>query len=119
LAVSHRYLMPLAASLADHHPVHAIDLPGFGLSSDPGRVFDVTEHADHLAAWLEASGLPPVAVLGNSFGCQVAVELAVRHPDRVGVPILIGPTMDPSAVPRLGRSSGGYGTRPGRTPCSS
>jgi pimeloyl-ACP methyl ester carboxylesterase len=83
LAVSHRYLMPLA--------------PGFGLSGDPGRVLDVAQHADHLAAWLEATGLPPVVVLGNSFGCQVAVDLAVRHPDRVCGLVLIGPTMDPSA----------------------
>lgn len=97
LAVSHRYLMPLAARLAGHHPVHVIDLPGFGLSGDPGRVLDVAQHADHLAAWLEATGLPPVVVLGNSFGCQVAVDLAVRHPDRVCGLILIGPTMDPSA----------------------
>jgi pimeloyl-ACP methyl ester carboxylesterase len=89
--------MPLAARLAGHHPVHVVDLPGFGLSGDPGRVLDVAEHADHLAAWLEATGLPPVVVLGNSFGCQVAVDLAVRHPDRVGGLVLIGPTMDPSA----------------------
>jgi pimeloyl-ACP methyl ester carboxylesterase len=41
LAVSHRYLMPLAARLADHRPVHVVDLPGFGLSGDPGRVLDV------------------------------------------------------------------------------
>jgi pimeloyl-ACP methyl ester carboxylesterase len=97
LAVSHRYLMPLAARLAGHHPVHVIDLPGFGLSGDPGGVLDVAQHADHLAAWLEATGLPPVVVLGNSFGCQVAVDLAVRHPDRVCGLVLIGPTMDPSA----------------------
>ena len=38
-----------------------------------------------------------MAVLGNSFGCQVAVELAVRHPDRVAGLVLVGPTMDPSA----------------------
>jgi len=97
LAVSHRYLMPLAARLADHHPVHVVDLPGFGLSGDPGRVLDVTEHADHLADWLQAADLSPVAVLGNSFGCQVAVELAVRHPDRVRGLILVGPTADPAA----------------------
>ncbi len=97
LAVSHRYLMPLAARLAAHHPVHAVDLPGFGLGGDPGRVLDVTEHADHLAAWLEVAGLPPVVVLGNSFGCQVAVELAVRHPDRVRGLVLVGPTTDPAA----------------------
>jgi pimeloyl-ACP methyl ester carboxylesterase len=97
LAVSHRYLMPLAAELAGHHPVHVVDLPGFGLSGDPGRVLGVAEHADHLAAWLEAGGLAPVAMLGNSFGCQIAVELAVRHPDRVAGLVLVGPTMDPSA----------------------
>jgi pimeloyl-ACP methyl ester carboxylesterase len=33
LAVSHRWLMPLAAELAGHHPVHVVDLPGFGLSA--------------------------------------------------------------------------------------
>ena len=57
LAVSHRYLMPLAAKLAGDLAVHVIDLPGFGLSSDPGRVLNVAEHADHLAAWLQAADL--------------------------------------------------------------
>ena len=97
LAVSHRYLMPLAAKLAQQHPVHVVDLPGFGFSGDPGRVLDVNEHADHLAAWLRATGLGPVVVIGNSFGCQVAVELAVGHPAKVAGLVLVGPTIDPSA----------------------
>lgn len=49
-----------------------IDLPGFGLSGEPGRVLNVAEHAGHLADRLEATGLPPVVLLGNSFGCRVA-----------------------------------------------
>lgn len=97
LAVSHRYLMPVAARLAGHHPVHVVDLPGFGLSGDPGRVLGVTEHADHLAGWLDAAGLSPAVLLGNSFGCQVAVELAVRHRDHVRGLVLVGPTVDPAA----------------------
>ena len=97
LAVSHRYMMPVAAELAAFSPVHVLDLPGFGLSADPGRVFDVAGHAAHLAAWIDAAELAPVVVLGNSFGCQVAVELAVRFPDRVGGLVLVGPTVDPSA----------------------
>ncbi len=97
LAVSHRYLMPVAARLARHHPTHVVDLPGFGLSSDPGKVLDVAEHADHVAAWLKAARLPPVVLLGNSFGCQVAVDLAVRHPDGVCGLVLVGPTVDPAA----------------------
>jgi pimeloyl-ACP methyl ester carboxylesterase len=97
LAVSHRYLMPLAARLAGHHPVHVVDLPGFGLSENPVRVLDVPEHAGYLASWLEEAGLPPVVVVANSFGCQVAVELAVRRPDRVCGLVLVGPTTDPAA----------------------
>jgi pimeloyl-ACP methyl ester carboxylesterase len=97
LAVSHRYLMPVAARLAGHHPTHVVDLPGFGLSGDPGRVLDVAEHADHVAAWLKATQPSPVVVLGNSFGCQVAVDLAVRHLDGVCGLVLVGPTVDPAA----------------------
>jgi pimeloyl-ACP methyl ester carboxylesterase len=118
LAASHRYLMPLAARLAGHHPVHVIDLPGFGLSGDPGRVLDVAEHADHLADWLEAAGLTRVAVLGNSFGCQVAVDLAVRHPDRVCGLVLIGPTMDPSARTATRQILRWLGDTPGKTRCN-
>jgi pimeloyl-ACP methyl ester carboxylesterase len=60
-------------------------------------VLDVAEHADHQAAWLQTAGLPAVAVLGNSFGCQVTIDLAMRHPDRAGGLVLVGPTMDPTA----------------------
>jgi pimeloyl-ACP methyl ester carboxylesterase len=49
------------------------------LGSQP-RGVGVAEHANHLADWLQAADLPSVAVLGNSFGCQVAVDLAVRIP---------------------------------------
>jgi pimeloyl-ACP methyl ester carboxylesterase len=100
MAVSHRYLMPLAAKLADHHPIRAVDLPGYGLSGEPGTVFDVPALADRLADWLETTGNAPTAVLGNSFGTQVSVALAARHPHLVRSLILVGPTMDPAARSR-------------------
>jgi pimeloyl-ACP methyl ester carboxylesterase len=50
-----------------------------------------------VAAWLQATRLLPVVVLGNSFGCQVAVDLAVRHPDGVCGLVRVGPTVDPVA----------------------
>lgn len=97
LAVSHRYLMPLAAQLAPRYPVRAVDLPGFGLSDEPRGVLDLPELADWLAEWLTTVGVAPAALLGNSFGCQVAVDLAVRHPALVRCLVLVGPTMDPHA----------------------
>ncbi|MCA2217682.1 alpha/beta fold hydrolase [Jidongwangia harbinensis] len=98
LAVSHRYLMPTAHALADRHPVVVPDLPGFGLSAKPRTAFDVGRHAAHLAARLDGAGLSGVAVLGHSFGAEVAVA----RPDLVAALILAGPTANPAARHRRG-----------------
>ncbi|GIJ79041.1 Lysophospholipase, alpha-beta hydrolase superfamily [Micromonospora phaseoli] len=100
LAVSHRYLTPLAVTLAGTHPVYAPDLPGFGLSARPPRAYDAQQHSDHLAALLTAYRLPPVCVVGHSFGAEVAAALAARHPGRVRAVVLAGPTSDPQARSR-------------------
>lgn len=96
LAVSHRYLMPTARCLPGRR-VLVPDLPGFGLSGKPRRIYRVEDHSRLLAAWLDALAERGLCVIGNSFGCQVAVDLAVRYPDRVCGLVLVGPTMDPSA----------------------
>jgi pimeloyl-ACP methyl ester carboxylesterase len=68
------------------------------LSDKPSTVLDVAGHAEIIAALLDTLGAAPAAVLGNSFGCQVAVELALRRPDLVAALILVGPTTDPAAA---------------------
>lgn len=103
LAVSHRYLTPLALALADTHPVYAPDLPGFGLTERPGTAYDVPRHADHLAAWLATYRMPPVCLVGHSFGAEVVAALAARHPDAVRAVVLAGPTSDPAARSRRGQ----------------
>lgn len=95
--VSHRYLTPLAVELGGTHPVFVPDLPGFGLSGKPATAYDVARHADHLAQWLTAYGLPPVCVLGHSFGAEVAAALAARHPRAVRALVVAGATSDPTA----------------------
>jgi pimeloyl-ACP methyl ester carboxylesterase len=102
LAVSHRYLMPTAHALADRHPVVVPDLPGFGLSAKPRTAFDVARHAEHVAARLDDAGLSGVAVLGHSFGAEVAAALAGSRPDLVAALVLAGPTADPVARHRRG-----------------
>ena len=97
LAVSHRYLMPTAALLARRHPVVVPDLPGFGLSGDPGSALDTRALADALGGWLRATGAGPAVLLGNSYGCQVIVDLVVRQPATAPALVLAGPTVDPQA----------------------
>ncbi|MCM0673955.1 alpha/beta hydrolase [Micromonospora phytophila] len=103
LAVSHRYLTPLAVALAATHPVYVPDLPGFGLTERPGEAYDVPRHADHLAAWLAAYRMPSVCLLGHSFGAEVVAALAARHPDAVRAVVLAGTTSDPTARSRRGQ----------------
>jgi 2-hydroxy-6-oxonona-2,4-dienedioate hydrolase len=97
IGLSHRVMLPIAELLTPHFAVRAPDPPGFGRSDKPGRVLDVPELADALAAWIEAASISRPALVGNSFGCQVIVELAARHPDRIACAVLQGPTMDAAA----------------------
>jgi 2-hydroxy-6-oxonona-2,4-dienedioate hydrolase len=90
--LSGRYMLPTAERLAPHYHVYMPDLPGFGDSGKPSRVLTVSELADALASWMETTGVDRPGLLGNSFGCQVIAELAVRHPERVERAVLQGPT---------------------------
>jgi pimeloyl-ACP methyl ester carboxylesterase len=73
LAVSHRYLVP-TAGLLGFRSVYVPDLAGFGLSDKPSTVLNVGGHADIIATLLDTLGTAPVALLSNSFGCQVAAR---------------------------------------------
>src|SRR5919202_1010144 len=94
LGVSSRYMVPTARLLAPEYHVYAPDLPGFGKSAKPTHVLNIAELADALVAWMGAVGLDRVVMLGNSMGCQIIADCAVRYPERVERAVLVGPTMD-------------------------
>lgn len=95
LGLSHRYMMPLARELAADESVLAPDFPGFGRSGKPRHILDVPGLGGAVAAWMRALDLPPAMLVGNSFGCQVAVEAALAAPERVMGLVLQGPTAAP------------------------
>jgi pimeloyl-ACP methyl ester carboxylesterase len=94
---SSRTLKPLIRALGSRRPVFAPDLPGFGMSDRPIHPLDVPGLADALRRWLIDNELAPAIVVGVAFGCQVAVDLAARHPTAVDRLVLVGPTFDPEA----------------------
>ncbi|MEX0761707.1 MAG: alpha/beta hydrolase [Dehalococcoidia bacterium] len=95
IGIASSYFVPLAERLAPRYRVYAIDLPGFGQTAKPGRPLNFVELSDALDDWMKASSIESAAVIGNSVGCQIAVNLAVRHPGRVRRMVLVGPTVDP------------------------
>ncbi|WP_344953701.1 alpha/beta fold hydrolase [Actinomadura miaoliensis] len=95
--VSSRPHMPLVRALGERVRVWTVDLPGFGRSPAPPEPPSLRALGDALAGWLAAVDLPPVCLLGSSFGCQIAVDVAVRHRRHVRSLVLAGPTADPHA----------------------
>jgi 2-hydroxy-6-oxonona-2,4-dienedioate hydrolase len=102
LGASVRYLEPTMLALVSEHPLVGIDLPGFGRSGTPPRALDTAGLAMALCDWLDVRGIGPAVFIGNSFGCQVIVELALRDPMRVIGLVLNAPTMDPAHRTVLG-----------------
>ena len=89
---------PQFEALAGEFTVIRCDLPGFGRSPLPD---EPCVDADEVAAVLEATGTARAAVVGNSFGGLVALQLAARHPDRVERLVLFAPSYDPDPDEKL------------------
>jgi 2-hydroxy-6-oxonona-2,4-dienedioate hydrolase len=94
--VSGTYMLPLARALASGFSAFVPDLPGQGKSDQSRGSGDISDLAEALGDWLDASGLIRPAFVANSLGCQIVTELAVRRPQRVGPMVLVGPTVDPA-----------------------
>ncbi|MFC9390179.1 alpha/beta hydrolase [Streptomyces venezuelae] len=76
------------------HRVVRCDLRGFGDTP----VDAPHTHADDVRDLLDHLGAAPAVVVGSSFGGEVALELAARHPGHVSALALLGSAM-PGFVP--------------------
>ncbi len=83
-----------AAALSRNYRVHALDLPGFGSSSKPATApYTARYFADTVRATMDALGIARAHVAGNSMGGRVAIELGLRHPERVASLVLLCPAV--------------------------
>ncbi len=92
LGLSWRSWQPVLDALEDRHDVVAIDLPGFGESPPlpDGAAPTPTRLADAVESELDRLDLDTPALVGNSLGGWVALELARRG--RAARTVLISPS---------------------------
>jgi len=88
--------------------VVAVDLPPFGYSARPTDAsYDRPAQAERLLAVVDALDVSQAVWVGHSFGGGPTLELALRHPDRVGglalvdVALALDDTDEVDAVDRL------------------
>jgi len=93
---------------------YALDLPGHGQSTGQGRD-SIAAYAEWLLAFLDAAGLERATLVGHSMGGAIALDAALRCPERVAglglvatgarlraaPAVLEGLRQDPAATVRL------------------
>lgn len=77
---------PVAKEAAD---VYLYDMRGHGRSDTPDEGYTVAENLADLVALLDHWGLDRVHLVGNSYGCLLAIHLAHLHPERVASMFLV------------------------------
>lgn len=91
-------------ALAQQHRVLVLDLPGFGQSGKPDAPYTPPWYADIVADWMSAVWAPKATVVGHSMGGQIALTLALEHPDRVDALVLSAP----AGIERFGTGAAGF-----------
>ncbi|WP_321801314.1 alpha/beta hydrolase [Caballeronia sp. J97] len=80
------------AFAAAGHRAIVVDLPGYGQSSKPADVaYTLDFFVGALRAQLEALGVGPAVLLGNSLGGAIALKYALDYPDSVDGLIMMAP----------------------------
>jgi pimeloyl-ACP methyl ester carboxylesterase len=69
--------------LSKTRKVIAIEMQGHGRTADSGRDFTYDNLADDVAALLDYLKIPSADILGYSLGGGVALNCAIRHPNKV------------------------------------
>ncbi|MES2855914.1 MAG: alpha/beta hydrolase, partial [Bdellovibrionota bacterium] len=86
--------------LAKNHQVIAFDEQAHGRTEDIDRPYSFNQTADDIAKALEQLQIPQADVIGFSNGGNIAMQLAIRHPERVRKLIVASAFFKRSGIPK-------------------
>ena len=78
---SHTDWDALIPKLAEHYKVFAPDCRGHGRSNNPNNSYSFRELADDVAMFVRAVGYEKAHIIGHSNGGNVALVIAMEHPE--------------------------------------
>lgn len=81
---------PLVDLVKDKFTLWLVDLPGFGRSDLPKKVFTVSDYAKIVAGFIKKNNIEKPVLFGHSYGGKVAIKLAGLYPNLLDKLILEG-----------------------------
>ena len=72
----------IARLLTESYTVYSLDLPNHGRSGHTTTT-DLPSLADHILQWMNENSIDRAHFFGHSLGGKAAMEVALRHPERV------------------------------------
>lgn len=105
---SWRYWMPTMESISDKYRTYALDLWGFGDSDKSKPRYEISDYVALINNFTENMGIREAPMIGHALGATVALEFAVRYPDRTNKVMAVSLPMTVDCISRrLIDSSGG------------
>lgn len=80
---SWRYWMSTMIALSDKYRTYALDLWGFGDSDKSQARYEVADYVALIDHFVDKLGIQNAPLVGHALGGVIAVEYAVRYPERV------------------------------------
>jgi pimeloyl-ACP methyl ester carboxylesterase len=91
--------------LSKTRQVIAIEMQGHGRTADIDRDISSANLADDVAALLDYLKIPRADLIGYSMGGGVAMQCAIRHPDKVRKVVVISSAFRPDGMVKEGRDA--------------
>lgn len=98
IAMSISHWKPMIAELPAGTPCVCHDFRGQTLSDKPAGPYSLEMHADDLAALLDGLGIARGHIVGTSYGSEVAMEFAIKFPERCASLMVIDGVSELDAV---------------------
>ncbi len=73
-------MKPLGDNLSSHNRITIIDLPGFGLSSEPETAYTIFDYTEVVHELLDFLKIDNPIIMGHSFGGRIAIVYASMYP---------------------------------------